>query len=106
MMRQVAGAFAEYEKTRLVSKLRVARDRRRAATGKCEGRKSHAELRPEVVAEAKRLRRKLPKGGQLSLRGVAAELAKRGYLNQNGRPFEAARLAWRAASSRPTPSFR
>ena len=56
MMRQIAGAFAEYEKARLVHKLRHARERKRQEGGKCEGRKSHKELRPEVVQEAKRLR--------------------------------------------------
>jgi DNA invertase Pin-like site-specific DNA recombinase len=45
MMRQVAGAFMEYEKGRLVAKLRGARDRKRKKTGKkVGGRKSHAEL--------------------------------------------------------------
>jgi DNA invertase Pin-like site-specific DNA recombinase len=87
MMRQIAGSFAQYEKTRLVAKLRAARERKRAVAGKCEGRKSIAELRPDVVLEAKRLRRKLPKGGRMSLRDVAAELAKRGYLNERGNPF-------------------
>ena len=38
MMRQIAGAFAEYEKARLVSKLRHARERVRQEKGKCEGR--------------------------------------------------------------------
>src|SRR4249920_3230125 len=52
MMRQIAGAFAEYEKARLVSKLRHARERVRQERGKCEGRKSHAEVNPDVVAEA------------------------------------------------------
>src|SRR3954447_21945070 len=71
MMRQIAGSFAEYEKSRLVSKLKAARDRKRVANGgKCEGRKRIAELRPDLVAEAKRLRRKLPKGGRRSLRQV------------------------------------
>ena len=45
-MRQIAGAFAEYEKARLVSKLRHARERVRQEKGKCEGRKPHVELRP------------------------------------------------------------
>ena len=49
MMRQIAGAFAQYEKARLVHKLKVARDRKKALTGKCSGRKSHVEKRPEVV---------------------------------------------------------
>ena len=80
MMRQIAGAFHEYEKARLVAKLRAARERKRAAAGKCEGRKSHAELYPELVAEAKRLHRRSPKGHQRSLRDVAAELARLGFL--------------------------
>src|SRR5437870_13841746 len=43
MMRQIAGSFAQYEKARLVVKLRGARERLRVANGKCEGRKSYAE---------------------------------------------------------------
>ena len=54
-------------------------------------RKSHAELRPDVVELARRLRRKRPKGGQRSLRDVAADLAQRGHLNEQGRPFSAVR---------------
>ena len=49
MMRQIAGAFHEYEKARLVAKLKAARERTRAAKGKCEGRKSWAEINPELV---------------------------------------------------------
>jgi integrase len=52
MMRQIAGAFAEYEKARLVSKLRAARERKRKIAGKCEGRKSWAEINPILVQEA------------------------------------------------------
>jgi DNA invertase Pin-like site-specific DNA recombinase len=89
MMRQIAGAFHEYEKARLVAKLRVARERTREAKGKCEGRKSWAEANPELVVEAKRLRRRSPKGHQRSLREVAAELAKLGFLNERGAVFSA-----------------
>jgi DNA invertase Pin-like site-specific DNA recombinase len=42
-MRQIAGAFSQLEKARLVAKLRVAREAKRAAGHKCEGRKSYAE---------------------------------------------------------------
>jgi DNA invertase Pin-like site-specific DNA recombinase len=42
MMRQIAGSFAQYEKARLVGKLRAARENKRKAAGKCEGRKAHA----------------------------------------------------------------
>ena len=38
MMRQIAGAFAEYEKARLVSKLRHARERVRNLAGAIRGR--------------------------------------------------------------------
>ena len=62
-MRQIAGAFAELEKARLVAKLRGARERkrdeRRSVTidgrGKCEGRKSLGERSPELVAAASAL---------------------------------------------------
>jgi len=88
LVRQVLGAVAEFEKTTLVAKLAAARRRKRVATGeKVEGRKSHAEKRPEVVALAKRLARKRPKGGARSLRSISAELAVQGYLNERGKPF-------------------
>jgi len=87
MMRQIAGAFHQYEKARLVAKLKAARQRRRELVGKVEGRKSWAEINPELVKEARRLRRRSPKGGQRSLRAVADELARLGYVNERGMPF-------------------
>jgi hypothetical protein len=64
--------------------LRAARERKR--------RKSWAEIKPELVHEAKRLRRRSPKGHQRSLRDVAAELAKLGFTNQRGAPFSASSI--------------
>ena len=95
MMRQIAGSFAEYEKARLVAKLKAARERKRAVSPahKCEGRKSWAEINPELVREAKRSRRRSPKGHQRSLREIAAELAKLGFLNERGVMFSAASVA-------------
>jgi DNA invertase Pin-like site-specific DNA recombinase len=87
MMRQIAGAFHQYEKARLVTKLRSARDRKREIQGKVEGRKSWAELNPALVAATKRLRRRSPKGHQRSLREVSDELAKLGYVNERGAKF-------------------
>ena len=86
---RLLGAIAQFEKTSLVAKLKAARDRKIAAGLKCGGRKSHNELRPDVVALAKKLRRKRPKAGQRSLRKIAAELAKRGHLSHSGKPFTA-----------------
>jgi DNA invertase Pin-like site-specific DNA recombinase len=89
LVRQVLGAISQFEKASLVAKLKAARDRKIAAGLKCGGRKGLSELRPDVVALAKKLRRKRPKGGQRSLREVAAELAKRGHLSHSGKPFTA-----------------
>ncbi len=87
MMRQIAGAFHQYEKARLVAKLRAARQRKKESTGKCEGRKPWAEVNPALVREARRLRRRSPKGNQRSLRNIAVELAKIGYVNERGAQF-------------------
>ena len=88
MMRQIAGAFAEYEKARLVHKLRHARERQRRERGKCEGRKAHAELHPDVVALAKRLRSASPKTGErLSYRKISAQLKTLGFVNERGQPY-------------------
>ena len=47
-----------------------------------------AELRPDLVKEAKRLRRRSPKtGGQRSLREVSAGLVGLGYLKPTDAPF-------------------
>jgi len=43
-MRQMMGVFAQYERSMLVIKLKVARDRKRADTGKCEGRKFFGDM--------------------------------------------------------------
>lgn len=39
MYRQMMGVFAQYEKNQIVAKLRGARQRMKAKTGGCEGRK-------------------------------------------------------------------
>jgi hypothetical protein len=84
LVRQVLGAIAQFEKTSLVAKLKASRDRKKAATGKCEGRKSYAEAKPETVALAKELH-----GKRMSLRKIAAELAARGHLTAYGKPYVA-----------------
>src|SRR6202008_4382267 len=60
LIRQVLGAVAEFDKAMTVAKLRGARERKRREHGKCEGRKSHAERNPELVALAKSLHRQKP----------------------------------------------
>src|SRR5919112_1313990 len=57
LIRQVLGAVSQFEKAMVVTKLKGARDRKRATGVKVEGRKSYAEANPETVALAKKLRR-------------------------------------------------
>jgi DNA invertase Pin-like site-specific DNA recombinase len=56
LVRQVLGAVAQFDKAATVARLAAARRRKSAATGvKCDGPKSYAELRPDVVELAKRI---------------------------------------------------
>ena len=95
MMRQIAGAFAQYEKARLVAKLQVARDRKSARLRRrVEGRKGYGETNPDLVREAKRLARRNPKTGKKrSLREIAAELERLGFVNGQGKQFAANQVA-------------
>lgn len=93
LVRQVLGAIAQFEKASAVAKLAAARKRKRERDGRCEGRKPLSIKRPDVVAPARKLRRRHPKGGQLSLRAVSTELATRGYLNERGKPYAAKSVA-------------
>jgi DNA invertase Pin-like site-specific DNA recombinase len=93
LVRQVLGAIAQFEKASAVAKLAAARKRQREREGRCEGRKPLSETRPEVVSLARKLRRRRPKGGQLSLREVSKELAVRGFLNERGKPYAAKSVA-------------
>ena len=81
-VRQVLGAVAQLDKAMTVAKLRLARDRVRKRDGKCEGRKSHAEERPEAVALAKQLHKQ-----GMGYRAISGELAKAGHVNERGKPF-------------------
>jgi DNA invertase Pin-like site-specific DNA recombinase len=93
LVRQVLGAIAQFEKASSVAKLAAARKRKREREGRCEGRKPLRETRPEVVALARKLRRRRPKAGQLSLREVSTALAAQGYLNERGKPYAAKSVA-------------
>jgi DNA invertase Pin-like site-specific DNA recombinase len=92
MMRQIAGAFHQYEKARLVAKLKAARDRKRADGGKAEGRKRWADINPKLVEEAKRLRG-IGRRPDRSLREIAVELEKLGFVNERGATFSPSSIA-------------
>jgi DNA invertase Pin-like site-specific DNA recombinase len=86
LVRQVLGAIAQFEKASLVAKLKAARERKRKATGRCEGNKPLSETRPDVVALAREL------SASKSYRAISAELAARGLVTRNGKPFAASQI--------------
>jgi DNA invertase Pin-like site-specific DNA recombinase len=79
-MRQIAGAFSQLEKARLVAKLWAARE----AQGKLGGRKGYAEAMPKTVALAKQLAAE-----GLSYRKISAALAEHGHVTGSGKPHVA-----------------
>jgi hypothetical protein len=82
------GSVSQFEKATIVSKLRAARERKRAATGKCEGRKSHAEVNPNAVKLARKLNRlDRTTHKRRSLRDIAATMAAQGHLARSGKPY-------------------
>jgi len=58
LIRQILGAFSQYERAMIVQKLRGARLRMRAKVGRCEGRKPYGMRpgEPEVIERMKQLR--------------------------------------------------
>ena len=62
LIRQILAAVSQFDKEMTVAKLRGAPRAQRREKGKCEGRKSHAERNPELVALVKQLHRRRLKG--------------------------------------------
>ena len=84
LIRQVMGAFFEFEKNSLVAKLRGARERIRQSGRKCEGRKSLVErFGTELSDKIRVLRRK-----GLSLRQISKRLFDQGIKTEYGNPLQ------------------
>jgi DNA invertase Pin-like site-specific DNA recombinase len=82
-IRQVLAAVQELDRAMIVSKLKGARQRKRATGVKVEGRKSYAEAVPSTVERAKAL-----KAEGLTLRQVADRLASEGRQTRAGTPYQ------------------
>jgi DNA invertase Pin-like site-specific DNA recombinase len=82
LMRQVLGAFFEYERSMIVSKLRGARQRMKARTGRCEGRKpyGHFEGEQPIVERIKALR-----GSGMAVDTIASTLNTEGVAPRSGK---------------------
>ncbi|MBU4600177.1 MAG: recombinase family protein [Desulfarculus sp.] len=85
LQRQIYGVFSEYEKNRLVRRLRTARKRIRQEKGKCEGRPGYLDNNPQLVSEVKKLYRKPKKAPRRSYREIADILNSKGYKTIQGK---------------------
>jgi len=81
LMRQIFGAIAEYEKTMIVLKLRGARMRVKAKTGRCEGAKPYGAFpgEPEVITRLESMR-----AGGMGFDRIAATLNAEGIRPRRG----------------------
>ena len=81
LMRQVFGAIAEYERRVVVLKLRGARNRKKARTGRCEGRKPYGHYPGEqkVVERMKALR-----ASGMAYDKLAEQLTAEGFMTRKG----------------------
>jgi DNA invertase Pin-like site-specific DNA recombinase len=82
---QIQSVFSELEKSRLVSKLRRAREAKRQEIGKCEGRKAFGEKPGEhKIVDLMRLLRRKRSGKRMSFAKIAAELNQRNISTRTG----------------------
>jgi len=88
-MIQIQGIFAELDKSLLVRKLRLSRERIRQEQGKCEGRKSYRDTTEGriILNEIKKLRRKPIGKKRMTYEEIAEKLNVFGYKATNGEPF-------------------
>lgn len=93
LIRQILGAVSEYEKDSIVIKLRAARARKKAKTGRCEGAIpfGHDPNRPGEVATLESIRAWRIAGE--TLREIARRLNHRGDVTRKGTPWTAGHLA-------------
>jgi DNA invertase Pin-like site-specific DNA recombinase len=82
LMRQMLGAVSEYDKNQIVLKLRGARMRKRAAEGRCEGRKPFGRDAEEQKAL---VRMRALRGDGLSFDKIAERLNEEGAPTRTGK---------------------
>jgi DNA invertase Pin-like site-specific DNA recombinase len=85
LLRQIMGAIAEYDKTMIVIKLRGSRQRKKAATGRCEGAKPYGfrDGESEIIQKISNM-----KSTGCGLREIARRLNKEGVSTRHGGPWQ------------------
>ena len=82
LMRQMQGAFAEFDRRNIVARLRLAREQKRNTTGRCEGRKPFADAK--TLNRIKVLSRKKD-GKKPTLQWIADQLNSEGIPTASGK---------------------
>ena len=93
-MRQMFGGIAEYEKSMLVLKLQAARERKKAISGKCEGRKGYhdTEQGQAIVKRIHVLRRKQKHHKRHTWQQIADVLNQEGTTTLDGNQWTLQRV--------------
>lgn len=104
LMRQIVGAWSEYERKSIAMRLYVARTRKEkenkekgyltlSGEGKCGGRKSYQETDKELIRQAKRLARRNPlTKNKRSFRVISSVLFDLGYKTSKNTHFTATQV--------------
>lgn len=89
LVRQLLGAVAEFDRAQTVAKLRAARDRKRAATGRCEGVRPFGALpgEAEALTALRRIARKQAGCDAPTMAEVAERANAAGIRSRSGRPW-------------------
>lgn len=100
LIRQILGAFHQFDKAMLVQKLRGARDRKSARLGRrIEGNPAWRRLPADAALAARAAHAR-----GLSLRAVSAALAERGYLSSSGKRYVPQAIKRMLSAARQLPS--
>jgi DNA invertase Pin-like site-specific DNA recombinase len=99
LMRQIFGSIAQYDRAMTVAKLRGARERIKAATGQCEGRKAYGK-HPAHQGESIVIRRiHALRSEGLPLLTIASTLNAEGFTSRSGKtwhPTQVSRILQKA----------
>jgi DNA invertase Pin-like site-specific DNA recombinase len=89
LMRHIMGAIAQYDRAMIVLKLRGARKRMKAATGRCEGRKRYGE-KPGEAAILARIMEMRPYN---TLEEIIDVLTREGIMTRTGKKWRVSTLS-------------
>lgn len=100
LFRQILGALAQWEKSALVHKLRAARDRKRSATGRCEGVPPFGATPEEASARRIML---TDRASGTSYADIARKANSLGLKSRTGRPWTRGSV-WQALEGHKPPA--